>query len=189
MRSVLEKGLLTLCGVLLQGAVWAATIDVQQSYLKATFTQFNVPVTGEFKKFSGQVQFDPDRADQTTASLSVVTSSYDLGDEMYNQEVAGKDWFDSKNHPTALFELKKVQAVSAGYEASGELTLRGVTHPIQFPAVLEKVNNSYVFTGRAEIKRLDYGVGQGDWSDTALVNDEVQIDFKLVIPSQNKTGS
>lgn len=182
MRSFLMKSSLLLSLGSFGLAAYASNIDPNQSHLKATFTQFNVPVTGEFTQFSGTVNFDETEPGKTTANLSVVTSSYDLGDDMYNQEVAGKDWFDSANHPSAQFVLQSVQASGNQYQATGQLTLRGVTKSVQFPAKLQQTDKAYLFTGVAEIKRLDYGVGQGDWGDTALVNDEVQIDFKLVLP-------
>ena len=34
-------------------------------------------------------------------------------------------------------------------------------------------------TGRVTIRRLDYGVGQGDWKATDQVPDEVQVSFSL----------
>ncbi|MDX1668107.1 MAG: YceI family protein [Limnobacter sp.] len=167
---------------LLSSLAFAAEIDVKNSHLKATFTQFNVPVTGEFKQFSGTVELDPSKLGQTKARLEVATDSYDLGDEQYNREVAGDDWFNSANYPQATFELKSVEKQGDNYQVTGEFTLRGVSKLIEFPANLKTDATGFVISGEAEIKRLDYGVGQGDWGDTALVEDEVQIDFKLTVP-------
>ena len=161
---------------------WAAQVDLEKSSIKATFTQFNVPITGEFGRFRGSVSYSPNALDAAQASLSVVTGSYDLGDDQYNQEVAGPDWFDTANHPEAQFELKSTRAQGGGFVATGQMTLRGKTLDLVFPVQVTEHPNAYVFTGQAEIKRLDFGVGQGDWGDTTLVEDEVQIDFELVVP-------
>lgn len=162
--------------------VAAAPIDVKNSAVKATFSQFNVPVSGDFKQFSGDVQFDPSKPDATKAQLNVVTASYDLGDALYNKEVAGKDWFDSKNHPNGVFKLTSVKPVSGGFQATGELTLRGKTKALQFPVKLSTGPKAHVFTGDVTIKRLEFGIGQGDWADTALVADNVKIEFKMSLP-------
>jgi polyisoprenoid-binding protein YceI len=37
-----------------------------------------------------------------------------------------------------------------------------------------------VLAGKATVKRLDFGVGGGDWSDTALIPDEVAISTRVV---------
>lgn len=178
----LAASLFVLCAI--SGAVNAAPIIESQSELKATFKQFNVPVTGEFKAFSGEVNYDPTQPQATTGSLVVKTNSYDLGDDAYNAEVAGEDWFDSSAHPEATFKLLSVTPVGKAFDAKGELTLRGKTKPVNFSADLKQLNDTYQFTGKASIKRLDFGVGQGDWEDTSLVEDAVIIEFKLVTPAK-----
>ena len=165
--------------------VWAAPVDLAQSEVKATFKQFNVPVSGNFRKFSGDVQFDPAKPANTKAVLSVDTASYDLGDPEYNKEVAGKDWFDSKNHPKATFTITGVSGTGQNLQAIGDLTIRGIKKPLKFPVQFQSAGGKNTFTGKAQVKRLDYKVGaDGEWGDTSLVADEVVIDFKLVIPAK-----
>lgn len=175
-------------GFLLAGLAtpaFSAPIDSNQSEVKATFKQFNVPVGGNFTKFSGAVEFDPAQPASTKATLNVDTASYDLGDPEYNKEVAGKDWFDSKNHPKAIFVITGVSGTGNNLQAIGDLTIRGVKKPLKFPVKIQTANGKHTFTGKTQIKRLDYKVGaDGEWGDTSLVADEVVIDFKLVTPAQ-----
>lgn len=169
----------------LAGPVFSAPIEAKQSEVKATFKQFNVPVGGNFTKFSGDVQFDPAQPANTKATLNVETASYDLGDPEYNKEVAGKDWFDSKNHPKAIFVISGVSGTGSNLQAIGDLTIRGITKPLKFPVKIQTANGKHTFTGKTQIKRLDYKVGaDGEWGDTSLVADEVVIDFKLVTPAK-----
>jgi polyisoprenoid-binding protein YceI len=165
--------------------VLAAPIDASLSEVKATFKQFNVPVSGNFRKFAGDVQFDPAKPADTKATLSVDTASYDLGDPEYNKEVAGKDWFDSKNHPSATFVLTGVTTSGSNLQATGNLTLRGIKKTLKFPVKIQTAGGKHTFTGKTQIKRLEYRVGaDGEWGDTSLVADEVMIDFKLVLPAK-----
>ena len=55
------------------------------------------------KKSGARVDFDPAKPAAGSAKLSIDTASYDLGDESYNQQVRGKDWFDSAAYPQATF--------------------------------------------------------------------------------------
>lgn len=163
----------------------AAPIDATQSEVKATFKQFNVPVSGNFKKFTGDVQYDPAKPADTKATLGVDTASYDLGDPEYNKEVAGKDWFDSKNHPKATFVITGVTGSGNNLQATGDLTIRGIKKPLKFPVKIQTAGGKHTFTGKTQIKRLEYKVGaDGEWGDTSLVADEVVIDFKLVMPAK-----
>lgn len=157
-------------------------IDQEKSELKATFKQYDIPVSGNFKQFSGKVFFNPQQLSQTRAQLVVKTASYDLGDEMYNEEVAGEDWFFSGRYPDAVFALTHVDQQADNLLAIGSFKLRGVNQEIRFPVNVASSANFNTFTGQFTIKRLKYGVGQGDWADEALVDDDVKIEFKIVVP-------
>jgi polyisoprenoid-binding protein YceI len=179
------QGMFVLCLlVVLQSPAWAGPVLLNQSEIKATFKQFNAPVTGRFKKFSGSVDFYASKPEATKGELIIQTDSYDLGDASYNKEVAGTDWFSSKKYPSAIFKVKRVKAVGKALQGEGELTLRGVTKKVSFPVSLLKQADVQVFTGKATINRLDFGVGQGDWSDTALVDNAIVIDFKLTVSNK-----
>jgi cytochrome b561 len=183
-KIALVIGVICFCFVFAVTA-YAAPIDVVRSEVKATFKQFNVPVSGHFKRFSGNVHFNAASLADTKASLSVDTASYDLGDPEYNKEVAGKDWFNSTAYPRAVFEIKQVTGSGHELQATGDLTIRGIKKPLRFPVKVQTVAGMHTFTGKVPIKRLDYKVGsEGEWGDTTLVADEVFIDFKLVVPAK-----
>ena len=38
-----------------------------------------------------------------------------------------------------------------------------------------------VLTGKATVKRLDFGVGGGDWADTSTIPNEVAISTKVIL--------
>lgn len=177
-----------LIGVGVFGVAQAGPVVKADSYLKATFKQYNVPVTGEFKQFSGDVTFDPKAPQKIQAKLDVVTGSYDLGDAEYNKELAGPDWFAATQFPKATFKVTSVKPQGDHFQGEGELTLRGKTRKIQFPVKVTQGAGQQVFSGKALIQRLDYGVGQGDWGDTSLVDNAVVVEFRLAVaaPGQSK---
>jgi polyisoprenoid-binding protein YceI len=80
-----------------------AQVDTSKSTVTATSKQMNVPVDGTFKKFTAQLNFDPANPAAGSARLSIDTASYDLGDESYNEQVRGKDWFGAAQYPNATF--------------------------------------------------------------------------------------
>jgi polyisoprenoid-binding protein YceI len=184
-KRVFHKAMWVLCVAAVPSMVLATPIDTKRSSVSATFKQFNVPVTGEFKQFSGDVQYDPAKPANTQARLTVNTASYDLGDAMYNKEVAGPEWFHAQKHPTATFVMTGVGGSGNALQAKGDLTIRGITKPVQFPVRIQTGNGLHTFTGKTQIKRLEYKVGaDGDWGDEALVADAVEIEFKMVIPAK-----
>ena len=49
-----------------------------------------------------------------------------------------------------------------------------------FPLQLKKEGSNQVFDGSLPIKRLAFGIGEGEWKDTGMVADEVVIKFHVV---------
>jgi polyisoprenoid-binding protein YceI len=70
-----------------------------------------------------------------------------------------------------------------GIEAVGKLTLRDVTRDLRIPLAIRPVILAGVqgleLTGHTRVNRLDYGVGQGDWSSTEAIGNEVRIQWKV----------
>ena len=67
-----------------------------------------------------------------------------------------------RSTPRAVFR----EAAAGGLEAVGKLTLRGVTHDLRLPLTIKPTAAGLELSGETAIKRLDYGVGQGDWKST-----------------------
>jgi hypothetical protein len=65
------------------------------------------------------------------------------------------------------------------YAADGTLELRGVSKPVTLTFTWTP-GAAPVLAGKATVKRLDFGVGGGDWSDTATIPDEVAVSTKVV---------
>ena len=96
------------------------------------------------------------------------------------KELAKPEWFDTAHYPKAEFRSNRIRRLSDGrYELAGTLTSKGHARDVVFPVSLSRSGATTFASGVLTIKRLDYGVGQGEWGDTSLVADEVQIKFKI----------
>jgi polyisoprenoid-binding protein YceI len=182
MLSRLAAGL-CLGAVMLLGSTQAALaqVDTAKSTISAISKQMNVPVTGTFKKFSADIQFDPAKPAAGHAQFSVDVGSYDLGAEDYNEQVRGADWFDAAHFPNATFASTAIAPAGAGtYSISGKLTIKGKSMDVVVPVTFKQQGKTQIFDGVLPVKRLQFGIGQGDWKDTSVVADEVQIKFHIV---------
>ena len=93
--------------------------------------------------------------------------------------LVGPDFFNTGDQPEARYQASRFSALGVNrYRAEGTLTLNGKSRPVPLdftwtagtPAVLE---------GRATLKRLDFGIGEGDWADTDLLPNEVEVITRL----------
>jgi len=150
-----------------------------ESHLTFTATQNGAPANGEFKKFSGDIQFDPDQLNSSSVKIVIdIGSVYDS----YNQladTLKTTDWFNLKVFPQAIFQSKKISKIGdKAYQAEGMLTIRDKTLPVTLTFNQQEYSSTKaVMKGKTVIKRTAFGVGQGEWADTKAIKDDVQIDF------------
>jgi polyisoprenoid-binding protein YceI len=158
-----------------------AQVDLSKSKVTATSKQMNVPTEGTFKKFTAQLDFDAAKPAAGSAKLSIDTASYDLGDESYNQQVRGKDWFDTAHFPDATFVSSAIAPAGGNqFKVSGTLTIKGKTENVTVPVTVTQQGATQTFDGTLPIKRSQFDIGTGEWKDTSVVADEVLIKFHLV---------
>lgn len=146
------------------------------------YKQMGVTLDGKFNKFSAQLGFDPARLDKAQAKIDIEVASIDTGSSEANEEVVGKPWFDAKVHPLASFTSTGIKSLGGNrYEATGKLTIKGRTLDVKAPVTFQSAGNKGWFDGSFTIKRLDYAIGEGVWSDIDTVANEIQIKFHLVV--------
>ncbi|MFM0075674.1 YceI family protein [Paraburkholderia sediminicola] len=158
-----------------------AQVDTSKSTVTATSKQMNVPVDGTFRKFTTQLVFDPARPTAGSARLTIDTASYDLGDQSYNQQVRGKDWFDTAQFPNATFVSSTIAPAGGNqFKVSGKLTIKGKSESVTMPVTVTQQSATQTFDGSLPIRRSQFDIGAGEWKDTSVVADEVLIRFHIV---------
>lgn len=175
--SALALGLAPLAA----GAVEYTQVLPEKSAVAFVYKQMNVPVEGAFKRFKGQLSFDPAKPAGAHAELEIDMAGVDVGSAEANEEVAGKLWFNTRAFPTARFVSSGVKALGKDqYEVAGKMSIKGRTVDARAPATFRQDGRNAVFEGSFVLKRADYGIGEGIWADFGTVANEVQIRFRLV---------
>ena len=177
--------LLTLMLVLFScsaGAVEYSHVQLDKSSVIFESRQMSVPVEGVFKKFTASVKINPAKPEAGSAKIEIDLASIDAGSAEANDEVKGKNWFNADEFPKASFVSSSVKSLGSGqYEAAGKLSIKGKTLPVQAPFTFKEDKGLLTIDGAFILKRLDYSIGSGLWSDTSVVADEVKIKFHLLL--------
>mgnify|MGYP002629600568 FL=1 len=177
-RTLLTVTILLLAFPLATGA---QQIDYSRSQISITSRQMNVPVEAKFKKFSAQIAFDAAAAVVVKAHLEVDTTSFDVGNDEFNAEATDKDWLNAKRFPKATFVSSNIRSLGNGqFEARGTLSIKGKNQEVTVPfAIKTDAASRRVIEGTLNIRRLQYGIGEGVWKHVDVVADEAQIRFTL----------
>jgi polyisoprenoid-binding protein YceI len=150
-----------------------------ESALTFSGTQMGEKFAGKFSRFDAQVSLDPDKLDEAKIVVTVEIASVATGDKQRDTAMPSKEWFDAARFPQARFESRKVSRAADGYEALGDLTLRGVIKEIRLPFTLAIDGRKAQAKGHVDLKRDVFGVGQGEWATGEWVALEVGVDFDL----------
>ena len=153
-----------------------------QSEIAFVTRQMGVPVEGKFKKFDAQLSFDPKKPTATVVKFSIDTGSAGFGSPETDAEVPKAEWFNVAKFPQATFQSTAVKATGPkSLEVSGKLSLKGQVRDVVVPVSLAQNGPTTTATGSFTVKRLEFKIGEGEWADTSMVANDVQVRFKLSV--------
>lgn len=158
-----------------------------QSEIVFVSKQMGVPVEGRFKKFDAQVSFDPSKLETSKIAFTVDIASATLGAPEPDAEMPKANWFNTSKFPQATFQSTSVKGSGAGkFEVSGKLSVKGYSRDVVVPVTMAQSGPTTTATGSFLIKRLAFKIGEGEWADTSMVADDVQVKFKLALTGVGK---
>lgn len=141
----------------------------------------NMP--GRFAEFSGELSFDDENIENSKVSIAINTASIDTFHAKRDEHLRSPDFFNAAEFPEMTFTsngIKKTGENTA--KLSGDLTLLGVTKPVELDLTLNKAgahpfNKKTVagFTAIGTIKRSDFGMKYG----VPNIGDEITMRLEL----------
>jgi polyisoprenoid-binding protein YceI len=100
------------------------------------------------------------------------------------------DYFDVEKFPIATIAITRVVSVSdTTINVTGNLTIKGATHPVTFPAKMEVRDGIVNANGKLTIDRTDWGIRYSSGKFYDIVADQIvsdDIEFLMKIVAKNK---
>lgn len=190
----MKRLLLTLALVIgLPGLAVAAEtyqLDVQQSQIEWVGKKVTGQHNGLVTLKSGQVTLDGQKVAGGDFKIDMKSIKVlDLTDPAANQKLTNHlnsdDFFSTASHPESVFKITSVKDLGGGKaEITGDLTIKGITKAVTFPAELSFQGDKIKATGTLKLDRtlwnIRYGSGKffqglGD----KLIYDEFELKLNL----------
>jgi cytochrome b561/polyisoprenoid-binding protein YceI len=158
------------------------TADPAKSTVGFTFLQAGAKNSGQFDRFTVTLDLATPASGRLDVSIDV--ASLNTKDKDRDATLRGADLFDVAKQPRATFTAPQLKDLGGGkFEAAGTLTIRGVAKPVTLPLTLRSATEGgqpvYYLDGRTTVRRLDFGVGQGDWKSTEWVGNDVDVTWSV----------
>jgi len=147
-------------------------------------------VTGEHEGLisvaSGTIKMDGDKLiggefviDMT--SLTVTDLDPDMKAKLEGH-LKSDDFFGVANHPTALLKITEVKSKGDVYLVTADVTIKDITHPVEFETTVSKDDGSMIATSKITIDRSKFNVRYGSDSFFDNLGDKVIYDnFDLTV--------
>ena len=156
------------------------TVNYARSRLGFTAQWSGEPLSGEFKRWNADIDFDPNDLVHARVSVTIDLASEASDEPDFDGGLKGAEGFETSRFPTARFVANAFTAKSTNnYLAAGTLTIRGVSRNVALPFSLTISGGTAHATGTAHVLRTDFGVGQGEWAAPTPVSHDVTVTIDL----------
>jgi polyisoprenoid-binding protein YceI len=143
-------------------------------------------VRGKFTKVEGQIVTAENPTD-SSVSATVDLSSIDTGNPDRDNHLRSADFFEVEKHPSMTYRSTSITPDGDDFTVDGELTLKGVTKPLQLHLELGGFGPDPYggtragFSASGEIKRSDFGVDFNAALETGgvVVGDKITLNLEI----------
>ena len=162
------------------------TIDPVHSEVGFTVRHLMSKVRGNFREFEGALEVPADPA-KSTVTVNVSLASLDTGNQQRDDHVRSGDFIDIEKFPTMTFVSTGVRGEGEEFTLLGDLTVKGVTNPVELAAEFLGVaedaygNTRAGFEASTTINRKDFGVDANVplGGEKFLIGDTVSVQISI----------
>jgi polyisoprenoid-binding protein YceI len=144
-------------------------------------------VRGRFTEFAGEITVG-DTPELSSATVTIELSSVDTGNEMRDNHLRTKDFFDVEQTPKMTFSSTGVRSVDGSWVLTGDLSIRDITKAVEIELEFLGVDPTGLqgeqrvgFDGRTSITRSEFGVSFGVATEGSkiVIGDRVDIHLEI----------
>jgi polyisoprenoid-binding protein YceI len=186
MTSFVRTLLPLLLAAAVPGLATAADYAVQPASSKLGFSSNfqGQSFDGTFGKWTAAISYDAAKLASSKFDVEVDLSSAKTGDKDRDGALPGADFFNVAKFPQAHFVTTAFRQNGAQVVADGNLTLHGVTKPVSLNVTFKPQGAGATLDVTGTVKRLDFGVGGGEYADTSVIGPDVKINAHLTLTAK-----
>ncbi len=162
-------------------ATKAWTVDASKSSIKALGAKITATHPIDFNTFEGTAKTAG--GELSAVAFTVTMDGLESDHPKLTGHLKNEDFFDVAKHPTASFESTSIakgsDAEGMTHTITGNMTVRGTTKSLTFPANVTATGTTVTATTEFTIDRQDFGVTYPGKPDD-LVQDNVVMTISLV---------
>ena len=141
-------------------------------------------VRGHFAEITATGHIDPDHPEASSVDVTIQTASIRTHNAQRDNDLRSSNFLEVDKYPTITFKSNKIEPAGQDrYTMTGDLTIKGNTHPVTLNVVKygefndpNMMGHRIAYSAEGQINRKEFGLTfnmmlDGKW----IVSDEVQI--------------
>ena len=160
------------------------TVQTASSTLGFSNTFQGESFNGTFGQWTAAISYDAANLASSKFDVEVNLANVKTGDSDRDTALPGSDFFDVAKFPKAHFVSTSFHQNGEQVIADGQLTLRGVTRPVSLDVTFKPHTGGATLDISGAVKRLDFGIGTGDYADTSVIGGDVKITAHLQLTAK-----
>jgi polyisoprenoid-binding protein YceI len=176
--------------VALASLATAQDFKIDKAHSQAGFSVRHLMISnvhGRFDELEGTLHYDAKDVTKSSVQVTIKTASIDTDNENRDKDLHTSEFLDVAKFPEITFKSTKVEKRGEQLVLAGDLTIKGVTKPVEIPFTLSGPitdpwgNQRIAAEGSTKINRRDFGVtyARKMQDGSAVVGDEVKISLEI----------
>jgi len=139
---------------------------------------------GKFGRWTAAISYDAANLASSKFDVEVDLANVKTGDTDRDSALPGSDFFDVAKFPKAHFVTTGFRQVGGKVIADGTLTLHGISKPVSLDVTFKPQAGGATLDVAGTVKRLDFGIGTGDYADTSVIGGDVKVTAHLQLAAK-----
>jgi len=153
-------------------------------------------VRGHFAEVSSTSDIDPDRPESASVQVTIATASIRTNNETRDNDVRSANFLDTGQFPEITFTSTSVRPAGPDrYTLTGDLTIKGITHPVSLEVTKygefndPMMGHRIAYSAHTQINRTDFGLTFNMVLDGRfVVSNEIQIMIEGELVEQKESA-
>jgi polyisoprenoid-binding protein YceI len=154
-------------------------------------------VRGHFAEVSATGDIHPDRPEASSVQATISTASIRTNHEVRDNDLRSSNFLDVENYPVMTFASTGIEAAGEDqYKVTGELTIKGTTHPVSLDLRRygefndPMMGHRIAYGATTQINRKDFGLSFSMVLDGRfVVSEEIQISIEGELVEQQEEAT
>ena len=164
-------------------------VDYAHSQIQVSIRHMMISnVKGHFEKFQATAQINEEHPEESQVDVKIEAASVNTKMEQRDAHLRSADFLDVEKYPYITFKTTRNEIIDDAHgKIHGDLTIKGVTHPVVLIVEYQGQSKSpwgtvnAGFTAHAKLNRKDWGLNWNAALETGgwLVGDDVKIEIDI----------